>query len=175
MFKKKRSIRGRTYLLIEQWPRDPFKNTILNRIWELFLGFVVWELWLERNQRIFERRWRQEGDIWAKIYTHVQEMLGLTWWKDEDMKAGIEEAIILKEWDILTIPIYKGINQIIQLTPRSPDKWEPPPQGTLKLNFDGASKGNPGEAGFGSVVRNSDGHIMGLQWGYVDINTNNVA
>ena len=68
------------------------------------------------------------------------------------MKAGIEEAIILKEWDILTIPIFKGTNQIIKLTPRSPDKWEPSPQGSLKLNFDGASKGNPGEAGFGDVI-----------------------
>jgi len=32
MFKKKRSIRGRPDLLIEQWLRDPFKNSILNRI-----------------------------------------------------------------------------------------------------------------------------------------------
>jgi len=111
----------------------------------------VWELWLERNQRIFEGKRRREGDIWAKFFTHVQEILGLTRWKDEDMKAGIEEAIILKERDILTIPIYKGINQIIQSIPRNPNKWEPPPQGTLKLNFDGEFKGNPGEAGFGGV------------------------
>jgi len=95
MFKKKRQIRGRPDLLIEQWQRELFKNPILNRIWELFPGFVVWELWLERNQRMFERKHRREGEIWAKMYTNVQEMLGLTQWKDEDIKAGIEEAIIL--------------------------------------------------------------------------------
>lgn len=31
--------------------------------------------------------------------------------------------------------------------------WTPPPLGVLKLNFDGASKGNPRQAGYGSVIR----------------------
>jgi len=31
--------------------------------------------------------------------------------------------------------------------------WKPPPHGFLKVNIDGASKGNPGLAGFGGVIR----------------------
>lgn len=38
--------------------------------------------------------------------------------------------------------------------------WKPPCIGGLKLNFDGASKGNHGLAGFGCVVRDHNGNII---------------
>jgi hypothetical protein len=38
---------------------------------------------------------------------------------------------------------------------RGKEKWEPPPQGFIKLNYDGASKGNPGQAGAGGLFRDS--------------------
>jgi len=30
------------------------------------------------------------------------------------------------------------------------------------LEFDGASKGNPGKAGAGAVIRNGDGHVVNI-------------
>ncbi|TYG64411.1 hypothetical protein ES288_D06G105900v1 [Gossypium darwinii] len=36
-------------------------------------------------------------------------------------------------------------------------KWQPPEQGWFKLNTDGSSRSNPGLAGVGVVVHNSDG------------------
>eukprot|EP00253_Pinus_taeda_P036043 PITA_36043 len=38
--------------------------------------------------------------------------------------------------------------------------WHMPPTGFLKLNFDGASRGNPGPAGIGGVIRNHKGEIL---------------
>jgi len=35
-----------------------------------------------------------------------------------------------------------------------------PTQGVVKINTDGASSGNPGEAGIGGLLRNSDGMWM---------------
>lgn len=43
--------------------------------------------------------------------------------------------------------------------------WSPPPIGCLKLNFDGASKGNPKPAGFGYVLRNHSGKIVRVVFG----------
>lgn len=38
--------------------------------------------------------------------------------------------------------------------------WIPPPTGFLKINFDGASRGNLGLAGIGGVLRDNRGEIQ---------------
>lgn len=38
--------------------------------------------------------------------------------------------------------------------------WNCPLEGGLKLNFDGASRGNPSLAGIGGVIRNQAGEIL---------------
>jgi hypothetical protein len=40
-----------------------------------------------------------------------------------------------------------------------PNSWYPPPQGWIKLNFDGAYKGNPSRMGVEETLRNHEGHI----------------
>ena len=57
----------------------------------------------------------------------------------------------------------------------SPTTWDPPPTGFIKINFDGASKGNLGPAGYGVVIRSSKGEILALAVGYLGETTNNVA
>ena len=57
----------------------------------------------------------------------------------------------------------------------SPRSWNPPPEGTFKLNIDGAAKGNLGPAGYGGVIRNSEGIILSLFWGSIGSNTNNMV
>ena len=66
--------------LIENWPEKAFQNVILNRIWEILLGFVVWETWKEWNRQIFEGRKRKLVEVWTLIYTHIKETLGLKRW-----------------------------------------------------------------------------------------------
>jgi ribonuclease HI len=43
------------------------------------------------------------------------------------------------------------------------------------MNFDGASKGNPGATGFGVVFRNQQGNILLISVGSMGHTTNNVA
>ncbi len=45
----------------------------------------------------------------------------------------------------------------------------------LRLHVDGASRGNPGEAGFGVQVAAADGSEVASLWGYLGRTTNNVA
>lgn len=40
--------------------------------------------------------------------------------------------------------------------------WVKPPPGMLKLNVDGASKGNPGRSGGGGGLRDSQGNVINL-------------
>ncbi|KAF5189663.1 hypothetical protein FRX31_020749 [Thalictrum thalictroides] len=49
--------------------------------------------------------------------------------------------------------------------------WSLPPRGWLKVNTDGASKGNPGIAGWGAVLRKDDGALVGVSIGGLGVET----
>lgn len=46
---------------------------------------------------------------------------------------------------------------------------------TLVIHIDGGARGNPGHAGFGVDVRSGDGELQAGIYGYLGIQTNNVA
>ena len=50
-----------------------------------------------------------------------------------------------------------------------------PPAPVLHLHIDGASRGNPGEAGFGVHVTTPDGTDVAQLYGYLGVASNNVA
>ncbi|XP_059066284.1 uncharacterized protein LOC131857615 [Cryptomeria japonica] len=45
----------------------------------------------------------------------------------------------------------------------------------MKLNFDGASRGNPGRSGLGAIIRNDVGEVVHAISGLVGVATNNVV
>jgi ribonuclease HI len=51
----------------------------------------------------------------------------------------------------------------------------PPGPGELRIHIDGASRGNPGEAGFGVHVAGPDGAELAGLYGYLGRASNNVA
>jgi ribonuclease HI len=53
--------------------------------------------------------------------------------------------------------------------------WKPPSSGSLKLNFNGVAKGNPGRTGLGGVIRDNKGNIIWLYDGSLGNSTNNVV
>jgi len=53
--------------------------------------------------------------------------------------------------------------------------WQPPPKNYLKFNIDGASKGSPGVARFGGVLRNEEGRIILIFHSHLSKATNNMA
>ncbi|GLJ33059.1 hypothetical protein SUGI_0665340 [Cryptomeria japonica] len=53
--------------------------------------------------------------------------------------------------------------------------WQAPSIGWKKLNFNGASRGNPGWSGVGAIVRNEDGEVVHAISGPIGIATNNIA
>ena len=66
----------------------------------------------------------------------------------------------LRYWDKLCIP-------------SSPTMWLTPPLGVFKLNFNGASHGNPGLTSFGGLCRDHDGWIKKVFMGAIGEDTNN--
>ncbi|KAH9307331.1 hypothetical protein KI387_035242, partial [Taxus chinensis] len=53
--------------------------------------------------------------------------------------------------------------------------WKPPPEGWIKMNFDGASKGNPSCVGCGCVFRKDDCQpLLAIAWD-CGVSSNNYA
>ena len=52
---------------------------------------------------------------------------------------------------------------------------ENPTPGFFKLNFDGASKGNPGKVGYAGVFRYTTGQILQFFYGRLGTESNNAA
>jgi ribonuclease HI len=102
------------------------------------------------------------------------ETLNLQQWTDENLHNIPSELTILQHWQPL--PSHHSLPPTSPSTPlSSPSFWSPPPVDFIKLNFDGASKGNPGAAGYGVVFRNHQGHIILINAGNLGHSTNNAA
>ena len=72
---------------------------------------------------------------------------------------------------LVSLGVVKGVRK----TTTGKDIWQPPPHGFLKINIDGASKGNPGMDGFGSAIRDEQGHIKDIFHSHLGTATNNMA
>ena len=104
MFKCNGRNISRPDITIAKWPKNIFKNKIVNTIWDLYPGFVVWEIWKTRNLKIFENKKHWVDEIWVDLTTHLKETLTLTAWSKEDLEANTTENKILHEWGIRQLP-----------------------------------------------------------------------
>lgn len=54
-------------------------------------------------------------------------------------------------------------------------KWSPPEEGTIKLNYDGATKGNSSSTGFEGVFKNAQGEVLWIYESNIGSSTNNMV
>ena len=72
-------------------------------------------------------------------------------WNEQDNIIPREELQIAENWG-LNKPMFEALCYRDKLcTPSSPASWLAPPPDVFKLNFDGVSHDNPGQAGFGGL------------------------
>lgn len=115
---------------------------------ECLLHAILWGIWRERNDIIFLGKARNCEEVIEAI---IRE-LGC-WLKASPNFKDILLADFLRDW-VTTI-------SCLSFQSKSPciSSWREPSNEILKLNFDGASKGNPGPAGFGCVICDHNGNI----------------
>ena len=109
------------------------------------------------------------------IEIHIKETLTLNQWNQEDFEAEITKRQIIYEWGIFKLPVNNSRLQTSIKPPRSSQTWQFLMEGSFKMNFDGAAKGNPGPVGFIGVIRNSEGKVLSVFWGSIGTNANNLV
>jgi ribonuclease HI len=159
---------------IAEWRDHAFHSPLLNRIWQLLPGFILWQVWKERNRRVFRNLSQPWQSCWQQCRNHVLETISLQHWSDDTGSCAPSELLILQQWQPLPFspPSTPSPPPLVAVSPSS---WSPPPYPFIKLNFDGASKGNPGAAGYGAVIRDHLGHLLLIAAGSLGHTTNNAA
>eukprot|EP00253_Pinus_taeda_P009771 PITA_09771 len=164
--------------------RDSIHSTVLdwktnfssiqrvNSIWKSVPGFLLWSIWKERNRRIFQDEHRNIDFSKDNIITNIQQLIQTKCKEESNERPTAQDLQILKNFRL------EGTSNIIvpkhRIQPPSQnDKWQCPPEGGLKLNFDGASRGNPSMAGIGGVLRNQHGEILHIYYKALGESTNN--
>uniref|UniRef100_A0A2N9H5A8 CCHC-type domain-containing protein n=1 Tax=Fagus sylvatica TaxID=28930 RepID=A0A2N9H5A8_FAGSY len=102
-----------------------------NMPWQTIFSFGIWNLWLRRNNFVFN--------------------------PDVPFVDPIANTISFASEFYYLIGSYSKV----KLKSPIPIKWTLPPLGWFKLNTDGSSLGNPGLAGGGGVIRNHLGEWVG--------------
>eukprot|EP00253_Pinus_taeda_P008502 PITA_08502 len=129
-------------------------------------GFNIWNLWKERNSRIFKGKATGPEEIWKRTLKQIKETILAENWADKDWKTTDAETEILKKINVEQGMIYQQVSkQNRQLANQSRSVFRKPPEGFIKLNCDGTAKGDPGPAGFGGIFRNEDG---ATEWIYAE-------
>jgi len=152
---------------LKNWRKYFLGNEIINKSWTLVPGFVIWNVWKERNSRIFKNK--------ASKPQHIIDQL-LRWLKDtiSSLLRTLHKDPPLLHLGLQSISPQCTIRGVSQ-TNADINIWKPPPHGFLKVNIDGTSKGNPGLAGFGGVIRDERGQINKIFHGHLGKATNNMA
>jgi hypothetical protein len=159
---------------ITYWRDQVFHSSYLNRIWQLLPGFILWQVWKERNRRLFMNDSLLWHHSWNQCRLNILETLNLQLWFEKDLINNPSELLILQYWK--PSPNLHPLSSTSSPPPPSiPSSWSTPPKDFIKLNFDGASKGNPRAVGYKVVFHNHRGHIILINVGSLGHTTNNVA
>eukprot|EP00253_Pinus_taeda_P013241 PITA_13241 len=169
---KDHRVQGDLKVTLRNWPQTPYQSKLLNSLWQLLPGFLLWNIWKERNRRIFKDQHQSVDHLWHILFKFLKDSLSVHSWIAEDLPSTPTEKSIWDNWQItLSHQIASKSNNSNQ---QEKDKcWTPPPPNLFQLNFDGASKGNPGPSGFGGVFRDHTGTLHLLYLGSNGWDTNN--
>eukprot|EP00253_Pinus_taeda_P025774 PITA_25774 len=168
-------VRGDINNTLRSWPQQPYQCNILNTLWQIIPGIVMWNIWKERNRRVFKDQTMDLEQVWTIIKQNLQETLSIKGWSQEDFPSSNQEQEIWNNWQFQITPPNSSQGTSVTREKNTPTNWKPPPKNTYILNFDGASKGNPGITGYGGVIRNSQGIPLKVYFGSIGWNTNNAA
>lgn len=109
------------------------KSRIANIPWSCIFPFILWTIWLDRNDLIHN----------PEIRRYSRGIVSLS------------KERCFEFWAAVDKPRNRFAFKEVQIG------WSPPPSGSCKMNTDGAAKSNPGMAAAGGVLRDSRGRWLG--------------
>ncbi|XP_074559236.1 uncharacterized protein LOC141815220 [Curcuma longa] len=180
---------------MESWEHLFFHCKVAKEVWEYFAGcFKVDDFTIIEKWRVGET-WLKQGHIreacpfmilwflWEarndakhrEIKWSTQQIIGKTvQYMVFGVSAGIIKGIHWKGFlgaaKNLGIKVIQRRVHTVQVV-----RWMKPAVGSYKLNSDGCSKGNPGLASYGFVIRDHNGQVLKARHGIIGVASNVIA
>eukprot|EP00253_Pinus_taeda_P008572 PITA_08572 len=125
-------------------------------------------------QTLFKGQTQTLEQIWTILHKNIKESLSIQEWAAEEFPTDPQEKSIWDNWQISLSPNPNASKRLPNRLKKS-TVWSPPSRNVFQLNFDGASKGNPGQSGYGGVFRDFQGTPHLIYTGTKGWDTNNSA
>jgi len=156
------------------------KNTII-RLWKCIPATLSWQIWLTRNNCIFNNKKPNPARILAKTMALISETVSAnfvalpdqsSWHKDEIDWFNKFCISYSKNKQIQSKAYTRRINWNLRGTKEEISQWILA-QNRNTLHFDGASKNNPGKAGAGGIIKDQQGKVLVIyEWGLGQMSNN---
>lgn len=159
---------------LKNWRKYFSNNETFNLAQTLILGFLIWDVWKERNNRIFKAKSSSTQRIMAQILKQLKETVNALLKKPPEKPLGQRDAHILELLGLQS-HVLQGLKMKARHISERQAFWQPPPHGFLKFNIDGASKGNPRDVGYQGVIRDEESNIKVIFHSHLGRETNNMA
>ena len=76
-------MRVQPHQTMKTWGKEVFKNLAIRKIWTMFPGMLMWEIWKERNDQIFKGQKTQPQVVWNQIVKYTHETIKITHWHEK--------------------------------------------------------------------------------------------
>ncbi|XP_059075024.1 uncharacterized protein LOC131875037 [Cryptomeria japonica] len=147
--------------LFSSW-NIPSRRSVFSSLWIVVPSLVIWEIWKERNRRLFQEKEKSMENLLLRVEQAIVESVSAAAKNHNLAKHPYtsEDRMIQTNSPFVNCQPINGSLRVNPPLEKEEVKWEPPSKEWIKINFDGASKGNLRTSRVGVVTRNDKGVIL---------------
>lgn len=159
--------------LWRDWPNQEGVDHFIRQLVWMGSTILLWNIWNERNSRIFNQDRKDIHYIWQKTLANLVESVHHLLNHPQNVHQRWDQVLQRLKINSAKENNLKGNVSICKMDRTR--NWHPPPKDFGKVNTDGASRGNPGKASVGGIGRLSDGSPVFTFAENLGILSNNLA
>jgi len=150
-------------------------------VWKCIPATLCWQLWLARNNYVFNNKKPNMASILAKTIASISESISTnfialpdqTSWHQEERDWYNKLSLNHNQNQLSHATVYKKRSNWKLRGSKEEVKHWILDQKRPSLHFEGASKNNPGKAGAGGIIKDHNGKIiLSYEWGLGNASNN---